>query len=215
MSTGTLALLAVVPIAAIFILMVGLRWPATKAMPLTFVIAFLIILFVWETPLNWLLASSVNGVVVALTIVFIVFGALTLLFTLRENGALAAINKGFMDISPDKRIQAIIIAWFFGSFIEGSAGFGTPAALAAPLLLSLGFPALAAVMVALVANSTCVSFGAVGTPTLIGIGSSLNTPEILSALATEGMTYNEFIHQVGMFTAIQHAIPGIFSLSLL
>ena len=130
MSTGILALLAVVPIAAIFILMVGLRWPATKAMPTTFLIAFLIILFVWKTPLNWLLASSVNGVVVAITIVFIVFGALTLLFTLRENGALAAINKGFTDISPDKRIQAIIIAWFFGAFIEGSAGFGTPAALA-------------------------------------------------------------------------------------
>lgn len=210
MSTGILALLAVVPIAAIFILMVGLRWPATKAMPTTFLIAFLIILFVWKTPLNWLLASSVNGVVVAITIVFIVFGALTLLFTLRENGALAAINKGFTDISPDKRIQAIIIAWFFGAFIEGSAGFGTPAALAAPLLLSLGFPAMAAVMVALVANSTCVSFGAVGTPTLIGIGSSLNTPEVLSALATEGMSYSDFIHQIGMFTAIQHAIPGIF-----
>lgn len=210
MSTGILALLALVPIAAIFILMVGFRWPATKAMPLTFIIAFLLILFVWKTPLNWLLASSLNGVVVALTIVFIVFGALTLLFTLRENGALAAINKGFTDISPDKRIQAIIIAWFFGAFIEGSAGFGTPAALAAPLLLSLGFPAMAAVMVALIANSTCVSFGAVGTPTLIGIGSSLNTPEVLTALADRGMTYSSFIHQIGTYTAIQHAIPGIF-----
>ena len=65
---------------------------------------------------------------------------------------IGAINRGFTSISTDKRVQAIIIAWLFGGFIEGSAGFGTPAALAAPLLLSLGFPALAAVMVALIAK---------------------------------------------------------------
>jgi lactate permease len=122
---------------------------------------------------------------------------------------LAAIKEGFRAISPDKRIQAIIIAWLFGSFIEASAGFGTPAALAAPLLLSLGFPALAAVMVTLIANSTAVSFGAVGTPTLIGIGTSLNTPEVLTALSESGMDYNGFIHQIGTWSAIQHALPGI------
>ena len=145
-----------------------------------------------------------------LKIILIVFGALTLLFTLRESRALAVINRGFTSISPDRRVQAIIIAWLFGAFIEGSAGFGTPAALAAPLLLSLGFPALAAVMVTLVANSTPVSFGAVGTPTLIGVGTSLNTPEILQALSEQGMDYTQFIHQVGAWTALQHFIPGIF-----
>jgi len=209
MSEGILALLAVIPIATIFILMVGFRWPATKAMPLAFVVALVLVLLVWETPLNWVLASSLNGVVIALKIIFIVFGALTLLFTLRESGALAAINRGFVSISPDRRVQAIIIAWLFGAFIEGSAGFGTPAALAAPLLLSLGFPALASVMVALVANSTPVSFGAVGTPTLIGVGTSLNTPEILATLSEKGMDFSGFIHQIGVWTALQHAIPGI------
>jgi len=209
MSEGILALLAVIPIASIFILMVGLRWPATKAMPVAFGLAFLLVLIVWETPLNWLLASTLNGVVIALDIIFIVFGALTLLFTLRESGALATINRGFMSISPDRRIQAIIMAWLFGAFIEGSAGFGTPAALVAPLLLSLGFPALAAVMVALIANCTPVSFGAVGTPTIIGIGSSLNTPEILATLSENGMDLNGFIHQIGVWTALQHSIPGI------
>lgn len=209
MSVGTLALLSVIPIAIIFVLMVGFRWPATKAMPLSFFVALALVLFVWETPLNWVLASSVNGVVIALKIIFIVFGALALLFTLRESGALTAINDGFRAISPDKRVQAIIIAWLFGSFIEASAGFGTPAALAAPLLLSLGFPALAAVMVSLIANSTAVSFGAVGTPTLIGIGTSLETPEVLATLSANGMDYSGFIHQIGTWTAVQHALPGI------
>src|SRR5690606_21633800 len=93
--------------------------------------------------------------------------------------------------------------------IEGSAGFGTPAALAAPLLLSLGFPALAAVMVSLIANSTPVSFGGAGTPTILGVGASLNTTEVLDALSERGMEFSEFIHQIGAWSAIQHAIPGI------
>jgi lactate permease len=210
MSLGFLAFLAFIPILAIFVLMVILRWPATKAMPVSWILGVVLAILVWQTPGQWIVASSLNGVVLALQILVIVFGALILLFTLRESGAMAAINRGFMGISEDKRIQAIIIAWFFGAFIEASAGFGTPAALMAPLLLSLGFPALAAVMVTLIANSTCVSFGAVGTPTLIGVGSTLEIPEIVSVLSALGMTYPDFIHEVGFWTAVQHSVMGIF-----
>jgi lactate permease len=209
MSPGILALIASIPIVVIFVLMVGFRWPATRAMPLAFAAALILAMVVWKTPLNWIMAASVNGLVIAFKILFIVFGALLLLFTMRESGAIEAINRGFTNISTDKRVQAIIIAWLFGGFIEGSAGFGTPAALAAPLLLSLGFPALAAVMVALIANVTPVSFGAVGTPTLIGVQSSLDIPSIHQTIAASGMTYSEYIHQVGVWTAAQHALPGL------
>ncbi|MEN8203497.1 MAG: L-lactate permease [Bacteroidota bacterium] len=209
MSSGILALIASLPIVAIFVFMVGFRWPATKAMPLAFVIVLILALTVWKTPANWILASTTNGVVIAFKIVFIVFGALLVLFTMRESGAIEAINRGFSNISTDKRVQTVIIAWLFGGFIEGSAGFGTPAALAAPLLLSLGFPALAAVMVALIANVTPVSFGAVGTPTLIGVQSSLDIPSVQQAIAESGLTYTEYIRQIGVWTATQHALPGI------
>jgi lactate permease len=209
MSNGIIALLASLPIFAIFILMVGFRWPAVKAMPVAFIVTFLLALFVWKTPINWILASGLNGIIIGLTIVLIVFGALTLLFTLRESGALAVINRGFSYISQDRRIQTIIIAFLFGAFLEASAGFGAPIALVAPLLLSIGFPAMAAVMVSLVANSTPVSFGTVGTPTIIGIGASLNSPAVLNALSQKGMNFNELIHEIGVWTAIQHAIPGI------
>lgn len=209
MSVGVLALLASLPIVSIFVFMVGFRWPATKAMPVAFAIALILALMVWKTPVNWILASSINGLVIAFKILFIVFGALLVLFTMRESGAIETINRGFTSISTDKRVQAIIIAWLFGGFIEGSAGFGTPAALAAPLLLSLGFPALAAVMVALIANVTPVSFGAVGTPTLIGIQSSLDIPSVQQAIAESGLTYTEYIQQIGVWTAAQHALPGL------
>jgi lactate permease len=209
MSAGILALIASLPILVIFVLMVGFRWPATKAMPVAFITAALLAIIVWKTPGNWVMAATVNGLVIALKILFIVFGALLMLFTLRESGAIEAINRGFSNISSDKRVQAIIIAWLFGGFIEGAAGFGTPAALAAPLLLSLGFPALAAVMVALIANVTPVSFGAVGTPTLIGIQSSLDIPSAQAYIASHGLTYAEYIRQIGVWTAIQHSLPGL------
>ncbi|MEA1966637.1 MAG: L-lactate permease, partial [Thermodesulfobacteriota bacterium] len=76
---------------------------------------------------------------------------------------------GMQNISSDRRVQAIIIGYMFAAFIEGAAGFGTPAALAAPLLLSLGFPPLAAAVICLVFNSFPVTFGAVGTPVVLGL----------------------------------------------
>ena len=209
MSTVFLALMAVIPIAAIFILMVGFRWPATKAMPIAFVVTFFLALVVWRTPLNYILASSLNGVVIALTIILIVFGALTLLFSLRESGALTVIKNGFTYISPDRRIQAIIIAWLFQAFVEATAGFGAPIALVSPLMLSIGFPAMGAVMVALIGNTTPVSFGTIGIPTLMGIGTSLNTPPVLDILSKHGLTFEEMMHRIGTWTAIQHSLPGI------
>jgi lactate permease len=209
MTDGLIALLAALPIFVIFLLMAVLRKPATVAMPVAFAVTLLLALFIWNTYPNWVLAASLNGIVIAFKILLIVFGALTLLFTLRESGAIETIKQGFTSISPDKRVQAIIITWLFGSFLEGAAGFGTPAAIAAPLLLSLGFPALAAVMVALIANSTAVSFGAVGTSTIIGVGTSLDLPQVQSALAEQGVGWEVFIHQIGAWSAIQHVAPGI------
>ena len=210
MTLGFQALIAFLPILAVLILMVVLRQPASTAMPIAWFIAGCIAFFIWKTPLQWIAASSLNGCFIALKILIIIFGALLVLFTLRECGALAVINRGFMNVSPDRRIQAILIAWLFGSFIEGAAGFGTPAALAAPLMLALGFPALAAVMVALICNSTPVTFGAVGIPIWGGMGWTLDIPLIQDAIRSAGMSYSEFIHQIGIWAAIPHAITGTF-----
>ena len=69
-----------------------------------------------------------------------------LLNTLRYSGAINTIRNGFSSLSSDRRVQVILIAWLFGSFIEGASGFGTPAAIAAPLMVAIGFPPLAAVV---------------------------------------------------------------------
>ena len=102
-------------------------------MPLSYGVAAVLSLAVWQVPAVQVLAASINGLVVAVRLLYIIFGAILLLNTLQESGALKTIRRGFTDISPDRRVQVIIVAWLFGSFIEGSAGFGTPAAVAVPL----------------------------------------------------------------------------------
>src|SRR5699024_4711699 len=138
-----------------------------------------------------------------------VFGSILLLNTLKEGGALSSIRQGFMDVSPDRRIQVIIVAWLFGSLIEGSSGFGTPSAVGAPLLLALGFPAMAAVMSMLIIQSTPVSFGAVGTPMIVGVTSGIdNKADVASLIAP--MQPLEYIMQIVHDVALLHALIGVF-----
>ena len=137
MDNGLLAFLSILPIISVAFFLVLLRWPASRAMPITYLVCALLALFVWQVPWEIVAAASLNGIVVAATLIFIIFGAIALLNTLQESGGLYAIRNGFTEISADRRVQVIIIAWLFGSFIEGSAGFGTPAAVAVPLLVVL------------------------------------------------------------------------------
>lgn len=208
MSLGVLALLALTPIVVVFIFLVVLNWPASRAMPLALVVTILLAYFVWGTEANQIGGAIVNGVVSALEILLIVFGALLLLNTLNQSGALQTIRAGFTDISKDRRIQAIIIAWLFGSFIEGSAGFGSPAAVVGPLLVGLGFPAMAAVVSALIIQSTPVSFGAIGTPIIRGVGDGLGQHDIvMTAIGTQ--TYEGYLHFIGAQVALLHGIVGV------
>ena len=187
MSIGILALLSLLPIISVAIFLVILRWPASRAMPIAYVVAAALALFVWQVSLSKVLAASVNGLIVAGTLIFIIFGAILLLNTLQQSGAINTIRQGFSDITPDRRIQVIIIAWLFGTFIEGSAGFGTPAAVAVPLMVGLGFPAMAAVVAGMIIQSTPVSFGAMGTPILVGVNTGLSAdPEMVSYALERG-----------------------------
>lgn len=210
MNLGVLVFLALLPLATVAIFLVILRWPAKYAMPLAYAVAAVVALAFWGTSFNVVAAASVNGVVTALNILFIVFGAILLLYTLRESGAITTIQQGFLDISPDRRVQAIIVAWLFGSLIEGASGFGTPAAIAAPLLVALGFPAMAAVVSAMIIQSTPVSFGAMGTPILVGVNSGLADQGVTARMVdAAGVTYAEYLHTIGAQVAMIHAVTGI------
>ncbi len=211
MNLGILALLALLPIVSVFVLIVLFRWPATRAMPLAFFITVFLALAGWKVPLIQIIAASVDGLVTASSILYIVLGAILLLNLLQESGAIHSIRRSMFLISPDRRVQAIIVAFFFGAFIEGAAGFGTPAAVAAPLLVAVGFPAMAAVMVTLIIQSTPVSFGAIGTPILIGVQAGLSSQaEVSDYLASQSIDLPAFLHSVGSKAAIIHGITGTF-----
>lgn len=199
------ALLSALPIITALTLLMAFKLPASRSMPPSYLVAALLALLFWDLPLPWLLAATVNGFLTALSILVIVFGALLLLNTLKRSGSIATIGAGIFSITPDRRIQALILAFGFATLIEGASGFGTAGALTAPLLVGIGFPPLCAAIITLIGHAPAVSFGAVGTPILGGVGAVLDTPEVHQELAIPFMdwitkdvaTWNANFHFLG------------------
>jgi lactate permease len=215
-------MVALLPILVALVLMVGMRWPSTKAMPLAWLVCVLGAIGAWNLPVGYVTALSRQGIVIAIGVLIIVFGAIIILYTLKYSGGMETIQYGMQNISRDKRIQAIIIGYMFAAFIEGAAGFGTPAALAAPLLLSLGFPPLAAAVICLVFNSFPVSFGAVGTPILVGLKFLDPLAKAAVAAGTPGLNFvdfGSFAKVIGQWVTMMHGpmavILPIFMLGFL
>lgn len=206
-------LTALTPILAILILLVVLRLPAQHALPLSLGLTALTAFAIWRMPALYIAASTLEGLIISVSILWILFGAVLLLNTLTAAGAVERIRAMFFAISPDQRVQAIIVAWLFGAFIEGAAGFGTPAAITAPLMVALGFPPLAAVVLALTANSSPVTFGALGTPLLIGMGRGLQVGEQLAPVVAQALpnaSSAEIIQRVGEYAIQMDLGVGLF-----
>jgi lactate permease len=201
MTLGTQALLAGV-------LLAGFRIPASWAMPLVYVTAAVIALTAWQMEAVMVAAASIQGLFLTFDLLFIIFGALLLLNTLEQSGGVAQIRDSFHGISDDRRVQIVIIAWLFGSFIEGAAGFGTPAAIAAPLMVAMGFPAAGAVMIGMMIQSTAVTFGAVGTPVLVGVQGGVGGEIFDAHLAAAGLGMRAFLEMVTARAVILHGIAG-------
>ncbi len=196
-------LLASLPLLAIILAMLAWNKPAKLALPLGWLLASSIAFFAWQIGMREILAFTIFGALKAFDILIIIFGAILILNTLKNSGAMTVIQKGFGKISHDARIQAIIVGYLFAAFIEGAAGFGTPAALTAPLLVGLGFPPLAAAMTTLIFNSTPVTFGAVGAP-VFGAMSVLD-----GQLAGSGIDPVVFQTSLTQSAALVHASVGI------
>jgi lactate permease len=200
-----LVIVATLPILIVGVLMVIFSWPAKKAMPIGWGAAAVIAFWGWDMPLRWLGAATLGGFINAIDILIIVFGALLILQLLRESGAIESIAASMTSISRDRRVQVIVIAWLMVSFLEAAAGFGTPAAVGAPLLVGLGFPPLIAVVATLIGDSTAVTFGAVGVPIWGGFEPLRNLVSL-----PEGITFTAFLRDIGAFAGVLHFIIGTF-----
>jgi lactate permease len=145
-----MALLAFIPILLTLVLMLVFNVKAKWSLLISWLVAAIFAFLFFDINIKALFVGSVFGMLNSFDVLIIILGAILLMNTLKASGATASINKGFMNICPDKRVQACIIGFSFCSFIEAAAGFGTPAALAGPLLVSLGFPPMAAAMITLI-----------------------------------------------------------------
>jgi lactate permease len=204
MSLTVQALLALAPILLAGVLLVGFRVAAKWAMPAVYVAAVAIAVLAWGVPWVRVAAASIEGLFITLEILLIIFAAILLLNTLEWSGAVSSIRHSFHSVSDDRRVQLVLVAWLFGSFIEGASGFGTPAAIAAPLLVALRFPAACAVMVGMMIQSTAVTFGAVGTPVLLGVGGGLGPEQFAEA----GVSPEQYLQMVTVRAALLHGVTG-------
>jgi lactate permease len=185
--------LAALPLVVVLAAMIflGLRAALAGAIGLALAFALLPLGFDLSAGGTLPLALATTGplaeaVSAAAVILWIILPALALYELQSRAGALDRMRAALAALTPKRSLQVLLIAWFFGLFMEGAAGFGTPVALAAPLLVGLGLPPVRAVAVALLGHAPGVSFGAIGTPVFAQIDATGQTPATL-ALATAAL----------------------------
>src|SRR5215472_5251128 len=175
-------LIAILPIAFLIYVMTKKKsWPSHISLPFAAILVYVLVLVHSGLDANLVNATVVNGTLSALTPISIIWGAILLSLTMRRSGAERIIGEWLKEVSPNPVAQLMIVGWAFPFMIEGSSGFGTPAAIAAPLLVGLGFEAVPVAILTLVMNSVPTTFGAVGTPMWFGFSQvPLSPSEILS-----------------------------------
>lgn len=185
--------LAILPFVIFVILLFWKKTPLIYVSGLTLFLIVVSAFFYWHMSSVYILASVMKGFLVALDIFFIIFGAIFFLEIMKRLKIIENIGFYLESISKDIRVQVIFLAWFFENFLEGTAGFGTPSTVVAPLLIGLGISPFSAVLIGLLGNSTSVIFGAAGAPTKIGFGE----------LATSSLAFNaSLINIVGIIIPV-------------
>ena len=188
--------LSIFPIVLLIWLMVkknGL--PSYIALPATAALIYVLQITYFGNNFMLLNANIMSGLISTLTPITVIFGAILFNRMMEATGSINVIRQWLGNINPNPIAQLMIIGWAFAFMIEGASGFGTPAAIAAPILMGLGFNPLRVAIFTLVMNSVPVSFGAVGTPTWFGFGSlNLSDADILT---------------IGKHTSLIHFIAGL------
>ncbi len=172
---------SIFPIAVLIFLMVKKNpLPSHVVLPIVALLYYFIKLVFFKESANIINATVFSGILTAWTPILIIWGAILLFRTMENSGSMNIIKEWLNTVSRNKIAQLMIIGWAFAFLIEGASGFGTPAALAAPVLVGLGFKPVRVAILALIMNTVPVSFGAIGTPTWFGFGSlNLSSAELI------------------------------------
>ncbi|HIC89623.1 MAG TPA: L-lactate permease [Anaerolineae bacterium] len=154
-------LLALLPIVMVLVLMVGRRWGGAQAGPVGWLTALLVAGTAFGTGVDVVIYSQLKSILLSLYVLYIIWPALALYHVVNQAGALEVIGAGVSQLTRDRTMQLLILGWVFASFLQGVTGFGVPAAVVAPLLISLEFTPRVAVISATVGHSWAVTFGSI------------------------------------------------------
>ena len=192
--------LSIFPIVLLIYLMVKRNaFPSYVALPLIAGIVYLLQLFYFKNEFILLNANIVSAIISVFTPISVIFGAVFFNRMMETSGAMNTLRSWLGNISENPVAQLMIIGWAFAFMLEGASGFGTPVAIAAPILVGIGFKPMQVVMLALVMNSVPVSFGAVGTPTWYGFKTLLDSGTIDGEDVSSIGKYSALIHFVAAF----------------
>jgi lactate permease len=154
--------LALLPVLAVLVLMLRFRWGGAKAGAVGWLLALVIAAVRFGAGWRLLAYAQLKGLLLTLFVLYIIWGALLFFRVTDEAGAVEAIGEGLPQLTPDRGLQALLLGWVFSAFLQGMGGFGVPVAVVAPLLIGLGFPTVAAVVIPSVGHPWAVTFGSLG-----------------------------------------------------
>ncbi len=179
-------ILAALPILTVLYLMIGRKWGGSKAGIAGWLTAVIVAVLFFGAGISLLLTAWTKAILLAIFVLYIIWMALLLYHTVNEAGSITAIGHELPGIAKDRPAQALLLAWIFGSFLQGATGFGVPAAVVAPLLVGMGFAAGTAVVVALLGHAWAVTFGSLGS-SFISLIATTGIPGAELAGPTAGM----------------------------
>ena len=208
-------ILAILPPAAVLILMVGFRWGGSKAGPAGWIVSLIIALLFFGAGGKLLTYAHIRAIILTIDVVLIVWAALLLYFIVDQAAALKVISNWFTALTGDDVLRVLLLGWVFASFLQGVGGFGVPVAIVAPLLVGLGLHPLAAVVVPSIGHAWAVTFGSLGSSfiTLMGV-TDMTAAELAPPAATLlgasalvcGMLA---VHAYAGWRGIQRGLPAV------
>jgi len=211
--------LAVLPIVALIVLMVPLRWRAPEAAPVAMFIAAIVAVVAFKTPMITLAVASAKGVWDSVFILYVIWPALLLYQVTKQSGAYDALRRGIAKFSRNELFIILALSWVFASFLQGIAGFGAPVAVVVPLLVAIGVKPIYAVGMGVLAHAWARFFGTLGVGWLATIQVS-DLSDVVAAAFQAGLlilipTYlgGFFVVWVyGRWAAVRHAWPLVLIL---
>ena len=212
-------LLALLPVLVILVLMLGLKWGGSKAGAVGLVVALLVAVLFFGAGGKLIAVSQGKGLLLTFDVLYIIWTALLLFHIADEAGAVRIIGQALPRLTTDRMMQGLLLGWLFASFLQGMGGFGVPVAVAAPLLVGLGFSPVQAVIMACIGHGWAVNFGSLATSfqtlmAVTGLPGELLAPDSALLLGLSAIACGSVVAFVAAgWKGLLRALPAVLVLS--